>query len=456
MPSEKSVIVGTLDFLDIFSQTGTQAAVEKTYFAKIATLTNLQQTGPIEFLISSNNSEYIHLSESYLDLVVSIVRLDADGEETEITPEDNYGPINLLFHSLFKRVHVEMNGIPVTAGSGDYMYGTYFNYMLNVGKDVKKATGGAVGYFKDTAGKFNNIEPNQNKGFKKRKELVENQKHYQMRGPLMSDVLMIRKPLISNVELKIKLYKNSEPFLIMAPENIEEAYQDDLGADRVQKYKSAFKVKILSAVYNVCKIEVAPSILISHAKILKENKNAKYNFKRSVIKTFNLEPGVRSFERDNIFLGTYPQIITFGFVKNSAYNGKYSENPYKFENLDLSSFGVFINNQRYPFEERRLDFKNNKILDGFLTLFPCTEAEFTNISTDITLNDWDRGFCMYRCDLSNSRAFFQPIKDVSNAGILRLSFVFDQPIPYNCVLIIQGLFDNSIEISHGRNIITDY
>ena len=63
--------------------------------------------------------------------------------------------------------------------------------------------------------------------------------------------------------------------------------------------------------------------------------DVQYPISRVVVKTDTISQGSTSHNQTGHFRGTIPSTIVIGLVKNEAYAGKQSLNPFNFEHFDL-------------------------------------------------------------------------------------------------------------------------
>jgi len=104
-------------------------------------------------------------------------------------------------------------------------------------------------WYGDTSGSFDDAKvgsTGKNAGFKLHNALVKDSKEFELIGPLLCEVFMIRKYLLSFVDLKIKLVPNS-------PENF-------IICDKDKEYKIDFT----SIKLKVGKVKVANHVIIAH------------------------------------------------------------------------------------------------------------------------------------------------------------------------------------------------
>ncbi|KAK3107751.1 hypothetical protein FSP39_021406 [Pinctada imbricata] len=111
---------------------------------------------------------------------------------------------------------------------------------------------------------------------------------------------------------------------------------------------SDYKVQIEEAVLRVCKCKINPAVIVSHAKML-ETTTAKYPYKKTEVKMYNIAKGVRNNSLENMFSGTRPNRIYVAFVDSLAVAGDYTKNPFNFQHykivhIALTSDGTPVSN----------------------------------------------------------------------------------------------------------------
>ena len=91
--------------LDVLSVPPTQTSLE--YGNYVEYLSSINDSGPIEFDVSSSGQNYLDFSITQLLVKVKLTR----GDGVDITDADDVGGVNLLLHSLFQQVDVSLNDV---------------------------------------------------------------------------------------------------------------------------------------------------------------------------------------------------------------------------------------------------------------------------------------------------------------------------------------------------------
>lgn len=147
-------------------------------------------------------------------------------------------------------------------------------------------------------------------------------------GRPFADIFHQDRLIPSNMDLCLKMIRSKNAFCLMSGE----AQPDQ-------------KVVILDA--SLHKVKINPSVSIALESSLAKT-NSMIPFKKTVCKIISLQQGNRSVQLDNVFLGKMPERIVLGMVKDSAFLGTYTENPFKFEHnkLNYMSLNVAVNQKK--------------------------------------------------------------------------------------------------------------
>ena len=177
----------------------------------------------------------------------------------------------------------------------------------------------------------------ENAGLVKHASFTTKSKTVEMKGRLDSDILFQERQLLNGVNVKVRLVRSKDPFVLMS--------------DGVA---SCYKVKILKAIFFMRKVCLGPKVFLAHAKAL-EIGNAKYPLRSIECKTFSIEciiffisAGSWSANHENIFLGQLPTKLLISSVDNDAFNGSYSKNPFNFKHHNLYYISVMIDGLQQP------------------------------------------------------------------------------------------------------------
>ena len=282
--------------LDIFIVPPTQTSIESGSTVEYNPIASIADGTLIKFSITGGGQDYIDLSNTELYVKLKVLRAD----NTPITDTDQVGPINLLLHLLFSEVDISLNDTVVTSSNNTYAYRAYLETLLSYGPSAKKSQLTSALYYKDVAGHMNDSNPHddesKNVGFKSR-SAFSTRGTFDMVGIIHSDLFFQSKFLLNDINIKIRLVRNTDSFCLMG------------AAD------ATFKIRIVDCKLHVRKVCLSPSVFIAHATALKK-RNAKYPIKRTVCKTFTIPAGNLDASQESLFSGQLPTRIVIGCVQN--------------------------------------------------------------------------------------------------------------------------------------------
>ncbi|KAJ8044025.1 hypothetical protein HOLleu_11365 [Holothuria leucospilota] len=248
----------------------TQTSIVKGNWIQYHPLTNITDTGPIQFTVQGSIDDYIDLSQTILHVRAKIVQ----GNGEDIENDANVGPANLMLQTLFSEVDVSLNDRLVTPSTNTYPYRAILETLLSYGPDAKESQLTGSLFYKDTAGKMDSCNPNAavevvNHGLKARSAYTRNSNTVDLIGLIHCDLFFQEKVLLGGggVELKLKLHRSKNEFCLLSGQ---------AGAD--------LKLCIVEASIFMRHLKVHPQVALGHAKAL-ERGTAKYSIRRAEVTT---------------------------------------------------------------------------------------------------------------------------------------------------------------------------
>ncbi|MCP4094646.1 MAG: hypothetical protein GY748_00220, partial [Planctomycetaceae bacterium] len=270
----------------------------------------------IEFRVHSAE-HFIELDKTELEILFRIKK--ADGANLDVN--EKVSIINYPGATLFQDIEVVLNDKTITYAGSNYAERAIMETLLSFGKDAGTSWLQAGLYYKDTAGKMDIAEPSPadattaNEGLKKRAEFTANSQLVHTKAKLHLDIFNQPKPLINNVRMVLKLSRNTNNYVLMS---------SAAGA--------AYKVEIEQIYLNVRKVKVADDVIDSIA-----DESIPYPITRVVQKECTVPAGGKIFTENNLWDGDLPTKVAFGLVLNTAHVGSYKENPFNYQNFDVSN-----------------------------------------------------------------------------------------------------------------------
>ena len=300
--------------LAIFDFPGHQTGIDNVQYVRHNPITKSDDDGIVEFQFSTPGTNYFYPKFSKLCLKCKVLK--AGGVRCGTT--DLYVPLNLLFQTMWKEVTVSLQGHPISSSSGNFAYKSYLKSILREGSKRENYLQSQF-YAKDV-GDFHKV------GYTKADEVISNggmllrlawskeSKNIFMSGTLNDDFFETDRLLLPSVDINVKLVRNSDEFCIISPNDVD-----------------TFTIKVEEIFFKACVVKLSPPLYLSHVNVLR-NTNALYPFLRTELKTHVIPSGQSQLEWDNIVQGKLPIRVLICFVKQSAYLGKRTQNPFYFGN----------------------------------------------------------------------------------------------------------------------------
>jgi hypothetical protein len=239
--------------------------------------------------------------------------------------------------------------------------------------------------------------------------------------------------MVNSTTITLMLKKNSPKFYLMG---------DDPGTKEYYfNYDDCF-LRIRRQV-------ISPSVMVAISKI-NEDFTFKYPIKRVVVRNFVIPESSVLVNIPKICDGILPRRVLVGFLKTTAYDGRYKENPYNFENLGITSMSLKVNSKSLPNTNGlKFDFVKNLYLDGYKSICKLSR------DLDITYQEYKEGYTFFAFDLNpdvSSCAHFSSLQD----GIIDLTFQKSEAhkVSYTCICYCE--YDNIIELNKHRQPSFDY
>ena len=410
--------------LSLFTTPPNQLAIEKIYFDETRPLANFTDASTLEFVVSGQGSEYIDLKRSRLYIRAKIVK----GDGSDLAPKEKTGIINLPLQTMWSQVDVYMNNKLVSLNSSHYPWKAYIKTILSSGSDEQNSQLQSQLFFKDD-------DPldslTLNAGYVNRYEYTKLSREFELEGPLIEDVFGMDKYLIQGVDLYIKLYRSSHPFVLMSGETTPN-----------------YKLQILDAALKTCKVKVDSGVVVNHVKQI-EKEPAKYFIHRTEIKKNTVAKDSGEFIWDNMF-ARRPSLVVIGLISQKSGNGAYESNPLNFKHYSATDVALFVNGESLPARPLKLDFGANRKYDtAYLNLFEACGKINKDMGLCISRADFASGYTLYTFPLDPS-CLDQDYINLVRHGNVRLEMKFATPLsePVTCIAYAQ--YPALLEIDNDR------
>jgi len=165
-------------------------------------------------------------------------------------------------------------------------------------------------------------------------------------------------------------------------------------------------------------------------------RKAHYPVTHTQIKTFTARSGTQQISINNAFLGPVPDRILKVLVKNAAFVGSASTNPFHFHHY-MTNLVLYVNGVQRPSEPLTMDcFSPFGATRAYETLFSSTGIHHDDRAHMITLEIFTKGFYILGFDLTPDREADGEHISLPRQGNVRIEALFKKtiPEPVTCIL----------------------
>ena len=395
-------------------------------------------TNPIEFLIKPR-ADCIDINKTELRMVVKITKQDGtptgDGKKCTL--------INNALHSVVKQFTIKINETLVAEQSHTQAYNAYIKTILNFTEQAKTSYLTKALYYTDTAGHMDEVDNTAAKtiGLKKRGVFTNNGTEVGLVGVPLCGIFNMTKLLLDGLEIKVKVDLNSDAFVLMGGETPNNC-----------------NLQIMSSTLRVRTVRVADSTKLQHLQIMQSQKGrpaltAVYTLTRTPTYTKIVSRGVLNHTETDLLNGLIPQCLIFGMVRNDAYNGHLTRNPFNFQLFDLQGIRLTVNGEEMPYSA--LDLTGGKKIDGCNTLFSGSGEMNRGHGLDIDREDWQQGYGLFGFDLMPAGSDRPDHLIPHRSGNVNFYLKFGTQTDTVLNLIVYAEFQNQLEIDRNRCVVYD-
>lgn len=435
--SRESFHEGIPSELTLFDLPPTLTAVQDAYFAEIRPLSQISNDVPIEFRIAASNTlDYLDLYGSQIYVKLKITKSDS----SNLDGSSKVGPTNLFLQSLFSNVEVTLqNKVTLTCANNPYR--AMIQTLLKYGSDAENSQLATQLFNKASNEAMDDCNTGgSNDGLVERTAYVALSKFLDMQGGLYHDFFQMKRYLLNQVDVKVKLYRSTPAFCLLS---------DMTGAD--------FKIDIADVCLLARKIKVNPAVIFAHSEMLNTT-NAKYPFTRTDCRMQSIPQGSSSFHWDNLFQGQKPDRVVVCFVDSAAVSGQFGKNPFNFQNCGIKHITLFADGMPTSGAPSKLAFnptKGSTFVRAYADLFQNYGKWKNNSGNNISREDFVTGYCLFTFQLQpyfENRDEYLFLLKTAN---VRLDVEFSQALTKTMTCIVYSENSAIFEINKERDIIAE-
>ena len=442
--------------LEWFKVLPTQTSIEKSATVEYQSLTALRPNVPLEFYVPASTEDYFDLLNSRLYVSCRIVNITG----AACTAAQVAAPVNDLLNSLWSNAELYLNDRLVSHSNNMHGYLAMFSHLIHDSEESMESERAMRLIYKDTPGQMNCTnallrnpegiisgldladddgavvdEDQGNRGLYLRYRHTHQSKNVELMGPLRIDMFEQDRYLPNGVDIKLRFHPQKRAFALMAENN-------------------QFKIEITEAYLLMRKVRPAPGVLLGHTDALAKGP-AKFPITRKECKCFAVSRDLRSFKKDNIFLGQLPKRIVIGMVASDAFSGSLAHNPYNFQHFNLNHLQMYVDGEPVRNQPLRPDVASGRYLQCYETLFRGLNRLDGEKGCIIKRSDWDKGYALFAFDLTSDMDTDDHYALIKH-GNLRLDIEFANNLETSINILVYAEFDNVIEITADRHVAFDY
>ena len=446
--------------LDVFDMPATDMSISARREVRI----NPKTTGinPITFEVDPMN-DFLDMDSSFVELDLTVKKSD----NGNLAAADVLVLANNLAHSLFRQISVRLNGTLMAPQTDNYHHQAYIETLLNNdkqdGEDLLVPQGwyncldvpddGENGEF--TANSLDTATPHADYTAlpESRKKVVQARLKFLggnkivMRFTPNMEVFRMGKLLRPGIRLQMEMFLNNPNLWTI-------------------RHAGAVQLKLTNAEiqtrWYIYPTRVQPSVYREIIEAANKGKVMTYPVVRGDIRTYSHNGQVRYFECNNPFQGAVPNRLVVVMMKQEAYNGNITHNPFAYGKFNLSSAKLSVGGEEYPYETLELDYdSSNADLRGyhrFLEASGCLTRGHGNL---VGPDDWGHGkkANLIVFDTTSNKSLDSPILNPKLTGDVRLVLNFGaNPRANNgenLTILVYGEFENVVEIDGRGSVIYD-
>ena len=411
----------------LFNDLPTSHAIQESGFTDYHPISTLDGGGPIEFVVTGTNEEYIDCNDVYLRLLLRVT-LD-DGTIIDAS-KHTVAFVNSTLSSLFSDVSLCLNDKQVEGGQQHYAYKSYILQLLQYPNSAKRTHLAITGWIDDESGKLDDAT---NKGFVKRAAQLVGSPVIELYGPLNLDFFRQNRYLLSHTSMRIRLKRASDAFVL----------HDPTGANK-------YKIEIKDAILQVRRALINPNIINAHAAGLLKH-NAQYPVNHTSILSYTIAKGTTTDIKENLFPTQVPKFIVIGFVTNAAYHGDLRCNPFNFQHFDITKLILYHNGRPVMGRSLEPNFKSNHYAIAYSNSLIALGQFNSSESNGLTYEMFGNGFTLFAYDMTADNQVYGTHKHNIPSGNVRLELSFAVALQQTINVIVFSIADNTLELSAERN-----
>ena len=388
--------------------------------------------GIFEFILANESNEFTDMNSITIYGEVEVVK--ADG--TAIAVADKISCVNNFPQALFKQMEIYLGTMQQSVSdisTATYPFKAFLETHLTFNDDMKDTTLQACEmWVKDTVGDETDIAASLAKpksGIAKRSDIITGKRIYFDIVPHV-DFLQCQRYLIPGVEMKIKLVKSNDNFVLLHS-HAADAYKVKFHKLQVQARKNILDPKVYAAMEKG--LESTPAV---------------YSLTQSKLKTHLLTAGTQQTYLSQVVRGKLPRSFLLAILDSEQMENKPGVNPFYFNHRDLNGLNIFINGEPIHPVAIDPDFAKGRYLKEYRWFLNNTGLK-NHQTNGITMGEFGTNSCFFCYDLSPDlcNSYY---KHGLETGIIDIHLAFSKALAKNHTLLFYASYDETVLIDKNR------
>jgi len=425
---------------DLFGPIMQQTVLLNEFDREYLPLATLQQGAPVEFMIKGADQLYLDLNESLFLVLVKISNADGTNAANDLV-----GPINLIGHSLWSQMSMELNGKPVSEPNHLYPYRAYLETLLNYNEETQKTRMLCEGWTKDTTGHMNVFatdDAGENLGLRARVVRFNGSTVVQLIMRPHLDLFQQDRLIPPGVDIHLRYIPSAANFVCKTPapgnNNVQVNYIP------IITYAGMFiHTKQLSS-----EAELAQRALLRERVM-------RLPYTRVQMKHMSIPANQTFYNFDNLFTGNLPDLVLIGLVDDLDFAGGYQRNPFNFRPFGVDRIELRRNGMPVPRHGYTPNFANGQYIKDYMTMQCQLGFGKGDKCVSLTPAEWANGYTIYAFKITDGPigSGTEGPRSRATTGSLRLEIRFAAPQASNIKVIVYSQSLGVLEIDEFKNIV---
>ena len=448
----------------------TQTAAKMARYQKFQPKNAVSRTGAISFDILTRDQKYMDISSAVLHIECQIrdgksavIPLKGDapggGGDAPFHPLEKDLPVNGMGYTLFNKVKVALNNVPIDSGSVLYPYRGDFETRLINCKDVKEGSSQLMGFdeevvaFEDAADVAANFpweevadgttEPDTlpHAALNRRYKRSCQSKSTFLITPIFSEIFDQDKWLPPKTKLFISLEQNKPAFSLLSK---SVGVNDD-----------SYKIEILNCDLYMRVLEMDSMVDKEIENVTFQGNSMLYPLHRVKMEQHRISANMRDLSVTNILIGEteLPRRIFVAFVRHDACNGDLRKDPFNYQHFGIDTIGLRVGGNEHPYPSFKCNFTNGDLVKPYWALLDVTGFYRTDKELGITMETYPHKNVFFGFDLTTTGTPAGLCFESSESQSMEIEAYIREAKEFPIEMIVYAEYDAELEIQPGGKVV---